>query len=159
MREYLDALAKYEHLLPPEGREISRVIGVTAMIALVKAVGGTTMIIPKAYGVKPPASYTLLVDFIGETAADKLCRHYGGFKVYIPKCEDALRRLRNVMMTEEYDSRIRAGETGTDIVKDLVRRYNLSDRRVEDIVNQPVSEWAQPEKAKKLMEQHTLFCL
>lgn len=67
----------------------------------------------------------MLVECIGIDAYKRLVRTYGGMNLYVIKEETALRIHR--------DKEIRSKYTGNNL-KELAKVYNLSERKVRDIV-------------------------
>lgn len=72
-----------------------------------------------------PESYQGLVETIGEEAARKLCRMYGGESLYIPKADTIERADRRERIIRAYNgSNVRA----------LAEQYDLTPRRIRQIV-------------------------
>ena len=72
-----------------------------------------------------PESYNSIAEIIGEGAARKLCEAYGGEAIYIPKVES--------LQAVERVTRIRQEYNGQNVTK-LAKRYKLTERRVQQIV-------------------------
>jgi hypothetical protein len=154
----LSALAESAHLLPAQAREIADLIGLSNALALVSRLGGTTFPVAFRRNAHGELRYSMLADVVGTTAADKLTHHYGGTRLYIPNCKDALRRCRNRSIVLEFDARRAEGESGMDIVCDLAVRYRLTDRILWDIVNKTTADdWDRPTVARKRPTQYSLF--
>jgi hypothetical protein len=153
------ALAECEHLLPPQAKELAGLIGLDKALALVSKLGGTTFPVAFRRNKQGELRYNLLADVVGNTAADRLTQQYGGTRLYIPNCKDALRRVRNRAVVREFDARRAAGETGIGIVCDLAVRYRLADRVVWDVVNKSTPEdWENPAYSRKRPpQQYSLF--
>ncbi|STO64778.1 Uncharacterised protein [Haemophilus parahaemolyticus] len=79
-----------EVYLPETVKEIVGVIGLPAAVALVKSFGGTGF-----YLTRNGLDYERVVSAIGEELAKKLTEYYQAAYFYLPKCEVALRVLRN----------------------------------------------------------------
>jgi hypothetical protein len=141
--EDVAALREYEHLLPPQARELAGVVGLGQTLALVNALGGTSFPVPRRRrddGRQGKLRYMLLARTVGEEAAQTLTAHYGAMKLYIPNCKGALRKIRNIMMIKEFELRTRSGETATEIIFDLAVRNHLTDRVIWGIVNKMTVE-------------------
>lgn len=139
------SLREYAHLLPESGQELVALIGLDATLALVTKLGGTSFPVPHGKNQSGQARYAILKEACGEEAAALLVDQYKGTKLYIPNCNDTLRRIRNIAMIREYTARLDAGESANTIIADLAPRYRLADRNIWDIVNKTtVEEWAQP---------------
>ncbi|MDR1946453.1 MAG: DNA transposition protein [Desulfovibrio sp.] len=154
-----ETLREYEHLLPDQARELADIIGIDKTLALVTKLGGTTFPVAHRRNKIGELRYQLLADVVGDAAADKLTARYGGTKLYIPNCKDALRRVRNMVIVREFDARRAQGETGRDIVFDFAVRYRLADRVLWDIVNKTTAdEWDAPACGRKTqLQQCRLF--
>ena len=72
-------------------------------------------------------NYRAIADHIGIEAFNKLLWLCGGEHLYIPKTDKVWRRERN--------KRIIADFNGGNI-KELARKYSLSERRIQQIVNE-----------------------
>lgn len=135
IRNELEILASHASLLPLQARELVRLIGVNKTLALVASLGGTTFPMPHGRNKQGELRLAVLAEVVGDASADTLSRQYGGTRLYIPNCKDALRRVRNICMIEEYDARIKEGQTAHEVVFDFALRYRLADRVIWDIVN------------------------
>lgn len=74
---------------------------------------------------KLPESYQGLVEVVGEEAADKLCRMYGGESLYIPKADTIEAVARRAKIISEYNG---------GNIKALAAKYGLTSRRIRQIV-------------------------
>lgn len=149
MTTNVQALAAHAHLLPEQARQIAALIGVAPALQLVERLGGTTFPVAKRANRIGEARFAILEDVVGIQAAEQLTAYYGGTKLYIPNCKDALRRVRNADMIREFDRRITQGETARDVVFDLAIRYRLADRVVWDILK-GTAETASPKQCSLL---------
>ena len=82
-------------LLPETIQQIAGLIGLPRTLELVAALGGTTFPVPKNQRRLGQVRYEALAEVIGVDGADALTRHFGGEILSIPKCEAALRELRD----------------------------------------------------------------
>lgn len=116
--------------LPPTIRELAGEIGLAATMALVENFGGLTLKIP--LGETKPGRDALedLSSRIGEKAASLIAARYGGTRLYVPNCKQALIRARDIAMLGERRKMESEGMSGREIVMALARRHNLSDRYV-----------------------------
>lgn len=122
--------------LPDTVADIARVIGTKAALALVENYGGSSIYAPLGVNKTGRAALERLVPIIGEDAAKALSRYTHGERIYIPRCDAAMRRLRNLKMCECFEEAVRAGSSGNAIVQTLARDYQLSDRQVWKILKQ-----------------------
>ncbi|WP_241768582.1 Mor transcription activator family protein [Mannheimia haemolytica] len=89
-----------EHYLPETVKEIVGVIGLPATEKLIKAFGGFSFQFSngKVY-------FNKLKEVLGQDDAVKLQAYMGACEVYLPRCETALRMLRNQQIYADYASR------------------------------------------------------
>lgn len=92
----------------------------------VKHFGGGSFEFPLSESGRGAAKFAALAEVVGLTNAQRLCKHFGGEKLYIPQDADTDLRRRNQKMVHSYNS-------GTS-VDELRREYELSDRQVREIL-------------------------
>ena len=130
-------IAKVQDMLPQQVLEISRAIGMPATLVLVDKLGGTTWPVSKGKRQDGMQRYKRLQAVIGKDAADILAQEWGSVPLYIPRCAAALRRVRDLDINRQYVEGVRAGKSGRSLVEGLAIEYQLSDRRIWEILNQP----------------------
>ncbi|GAB6127327.1 Mor transcription activator family protein [Humidesulfovibrio idahonensis] len=121
--------------LPVMARELAAAIGLRQAMRLVDALGGTTFPVPKRETKQGELRFNTLAHVIGPAAAEVLVRRYGSTDLYIPRCADALRRVRDTAICREYDRLIQT-MSGNQAVQRLARANSLCDRRIFDILKQ-----------------------
>lgn len=109
--------------LPNKLQNIAEMIGLTASIKLIEHYGGTSLLIPKRID---ESHY--LVKSLGVEAAFRLSDYYGRETLYIPKADQIMRKMRNRQIIKDFDSGIS--------VKQLARKYRLSNRRIHSILTE-----------------------
>jgi len=127
-------IAQLQSLLPPSVHEVAAVIGMPATLRLVERFGGTTLPLPRGVNRRGNASLTALAKQIGEEPAHKLAHHCAGEPLYIPRCELALRRLRDHSICEQFEALVREGVTANKAVTQLALEYKLTDRWIWKIL-------------------------
>lgn len=141
----IDILLKFADILPNQAKELTEVIGIKNCLALVENFGGVTFPIPQRKNLRGEQRYQMLADAIGDDAALKVVTHYGGTRLYIPNCKDALRRIRNYNIIKEFEERTSKGESGNSTIFNLVLRYKLADRIILNIINKTsADDWLKP---------------
>jgi len=110
--------------LPPLVAEIQRLIGTSATLALVHAFGGQSLYFPDHFDPQHP-----IVPFVGHAAAASLMQHFARERIYLAKCDGALRVQRNIAIAR----RVEAGVP----VRHLAAEYGLSERRIWSILKRP----------------------
>lgn len=122
-------LEKVKSLLPETVLDIAGLIGFPATALLIKALGGTT--IPFGKGVRAVGARRmgLLRDAVGEENTLILTKHFGGLPpVYLPRCDRALRELRNRSFIVEFEALREQGLSSLRLMTELCPKYGFSDR-------------------------------
>lgn len=107
-------------MLPKEAEVMITLIGHEATMALVKAYGGRRLYIPSKALQKHK-----LAPLIGFENLETLSKHYQGERINIPKCDRALKYLRNQKIRGAY------GPTSMSV---LAQTYGLSESQITRIV-------------------------
>lgn len=110
--------------------DIISTIGPEAAARFFKAYGGKQMVIP--YGTGRPGTLSWnLVDLLGEDGYRKLTARFGGEYMTVPKNMAAALVGRNRQIVADH-----AAGAG---MLDLIRRYNLTERRLRTILGRPAN--------------------
>lgn len=112
--------------LPTEIRTIAGLIGPEATLRLVERFGGQTIAFVRGARLDTRERRAELDALVGVAQMELLIAHFGNTDVYIARCADAVRAVRDQEIVAAYDS----GKT----VAELVRKHNLSDRRIKQIL-------------------------
>lgn len=125
-----DLLAEEE--LPEMGREFVRMIGLPRSIELFRALGGVDFPAPRGENNNRLGAirFDMLAEVVGVDAAKVIIKEYGGEKLYIPKCQNALIAVRNRRIVREFDKGVSVFE--------LALKFRLSDRQIETILKSTV---------------------
>lgn len=107
-------------------QEVIDLVGPTAAQALVARYGGTDIRVPIGKMGRGEIK-RCLIEMMGEEVATKFMQHYGGDRLYVPRCQDFLRLERNREIIAKYDR-------GDVSVNDLALEYALTSRRITDIL-------------------------
>ena len=138
-------IAQVEALLPRQILDIARVVGMPTAVRLVEELGGASWEFAKGSNRNGLIRVAALADLLGEEAARRLTQHLGGEKIYIPRCADALRRLRDLEIHRQFEQAVREGVSANTVVAELARSNRLSDRRVWEILKQPLAQEDAPQ--------------
>lgn len=133
----MQSLDQVKGLLPRQLLEIAEAIGLPAAQRLVDELGGTTWPVAKGVRRLGVIRHAALVEVIGERAANIMAERWANVPLYIPKCDAALRRLRDLEINRQYVQGVREGISANTLVAELARSYKLSDRRIWEILKQP----------------------
>ncbi len=104
-------------ILPPSAREIADAIGLADTLKLVDHFGGTRLRVPTTY--KPDYPFCKV---IGPASAVKLIEVFCDNLLEVPKCDSAVRLIRNRMIIES-DKTARA----------LAVEWGLTERQIRNI--------------------------
>ncbi len=140
-------IAQVEALLPRQILDIAGAVGMPTAMRLVEELGGTSWEFAKGSNRNGLIRVAALADILGEEAASTLTRHLGGEKIYIPRCADALRRLRDLKIHRQFEEAVRKGASANAAVAALAREFKLSDRWVWEILKQPLEQAEVPQGA------------
>ncbi|WP_256946558.1 Mor transcription activator family protein [Klebsiella pneumoniae] len=121
-------LQQVTELLPPVVIQIADLIGFPATERLLSAFGGTTFPIGKGLRALGAQRAALLRDTIGDHNAQLLFKNFGGFPLYLPRCEQALRELRNQRFLAEFHAIRQDGISSLMAMTILCPKYGFSDR-------------------------------
>lgn len=135
-------------MLPPVIEQLAAVIGIEAIQALIDArLLGFRQRIGRS---RECEWWREWADVIGEGHADAVMKVWAGEEIYFPACEDAVRAERNRRLVSEYDALLAEGVSARKATRMLCRRYRMSDRTIERIVNQPTLDPSEAEKQLNL---------
>lgn len=136
-------LERVRHLLPETMVQIVDTVGVKAALDLVKAIGGARFKFGK--GKHDTPRLNMLFAAIGEDKTYELLRVFGGEELYVPRCEEALRELRNEQFRRDFfDLTERQGISRLMAMSELCPRYHISDRTGYTIVGSRQAACDQP---------------
>lgn len=126
----MDNLEDVADYLPDIVKEIIEVIGFSATEKLVRELGGSQFRFSQGMNYYPK-----LVEVIGKELAQTLCKYFQREDIYIPRCNTALRMLRNQRLKADFDRLCEQEKlSGRMAMLQLCPKYQLSDRQVWDIV-------------------------
>jgi hypothetical protein len=110
---------------------LGRVIGEKAAKLLMQpgAFGGKTIAVPKSEVGRGEQAFAAISEIIGADAAQRLSKHFGGERIYVPKGNKHQLIERNRRIVNAYD--------GGANLHTLVSEFGLSDRRIQTILNVP----------------------
>ncbi|QGM80678.1 Mor transcription activator family protein [Otariodibacter oris] len=135
-------LASVEAYLPDVVKQMIEVVGFPATENVIKSFGGVdfSFSLGKQY-------FPRLVDVIGLDSATKLRQHFNRERLYIPRCDAALRILRNAKFRAEFEKiKKEKGISGNLAMLELCPKYGISERFAWKVLQEPSS-----------LEQESLF--
>ncbi len=134
-KDEVDLATELSHdLLPDIIVEIANLVGMSKTMQLVQAFGGTNL--PMPIGVENSMTEQALISAVGEETAELLMESYGGDRLYIPRCEVALRDWRNNRLIAELKQAVMNGISQTRAIRQLAIQYELSERRIYELLKE-----------------------
>lgn len=136
-----DDFAALQHLMPATFAGVVEIVGVKAAYELVLKYRGTSFKIGQNQRKGGRALHFCLAEIVGEEAAGRIETALAGQReLYIPKCDKALRELRNRQIRRQFDELTTQKPypmTATLASRNLAHEYNLTGRMINEIVNTP----------------------
>lgn len=118
--------------LPPVMQKVCDVIGWDAALKLINHAGGTVLDLPRrAMTENGNTTCPALCALLGMADYEKLIVEFGGQRLYVAKCDGALRTSRNA----EINRRYMAGESASK----LALAYKLTERQIWFVLKNPVT--------------------
>jgi Mor family transcriptional regulator len=107
-----------------------RLIGVESAMKLMapQAFGGKAFELPKGELGRGERAFAALADVVGEENARQLCKHFGGDRIYVPRCDALDLNTRNRAIVTAYNEGKSVWQLSCDFV--------LSDRQIQKILKQ-----------------------
>lgn len=126
--------AVIENLFPEMAKDLVRVVGLEATLAILRICGGTEIRFPLTERGGNEV-FQLIEEAIGKEKADALRHEFGGCEpTYIPVCHRAMVALRHIEITRAYDDKART-KSVRRAVAELALEYRMSNRGIEKVVN------------------------
>lgn len=130
-------LEAVRELLPDVVLEIAELIGMDATKKLIKHLGGVDFRVP--LGQYESAREKLLVWAVGRDAAEVMMSHFGGERLYIPRCDAAFRQLRNMQFITVIDIEMDKGMSQTAAIQKHAPLFGFSERQAYIILKQALT--------------------
>lgn len=127
-------LTQLQDLLPPNVQDMAQRIGLPATLVVVERMGGTTWRIAEGRTAEGEAKRAALADLIGSELEQLLHREYSGEEIYLARCHKALLHWRDLAIHQRFEQGVREGVTARTLVAELAREFQLSDRRIWDVL-------------------------
>ncbi len=117
--------------LSPSAHELITVCGIDAAFKLINLCGGENIPIGKNYNVFGKLLFKQLADLVGDDAALRLTLSYGSSQrtIYIPKCDNAKRYIRNRRIVARFDELTKT-QTATKAVSILAAEFGTTERNI-----------------------------
>lgn len=112
---------------------VFEVIGSVSTLKLVEDFGGTEISVP--IGTMRSYQKQKLIDCIGEEATEKFINHFRGERLYVAKCDDTVRFLRNKDYFNVIEQAIKSGMNKTSAVKAFCKEFGICERHSYTVLN------------------------
>ncbi|QHP82374.1 hypothetical protein EO763_22185 [Pectobacterium odoriferum] len=129
-------LERVAGLLPEVVLQVADLIGFPATARLLEKFGGTTFPIGKGLRALGAHRAELLRETVGVDNAALLVKKFGGEVLYLPRCDRALRELRNQRFLSEFAALRESGTSGNMAMTQLCPLYGFSDRFAWELVRE-----------------------
>ncbi|MCW8351236.1 hypothetical protein [Citrobacter portucalensis] len=114
--------------LPDMVIEIIALIGLNSTMKLIKSFGGTTFPIGKGIRFLGGSNAKRLRAILSEAEIKELSIYFDGVPLYLPRCDRALREIRNRVFLKEYHAMKDAGASSLQCMRELPPKYGFTDR-------------------------------
>lgn len=125
-----------ESLLPPNARQLVRIVGLINALKLIDRYKGTTLDVAKGKRVKGRCQLTEIASMIGKDDAEKFSKHFGGAPFLFPKCVVAMRAIRDMQLQLRFDE-LTKSMSARKAVALLCPEFDLVDTSVWRILKRP----------------------
>lgn len=136
--------AELADLLPPMFVQTVRLIGLDAAFKLVDKLGGTFVPVSANKRQQGKDLHAFLVEVLGSKEKVEILEtaYFAARGVYIPKCDDVLRELRNRLIRRSFEelTQQKMPMSARLAVRNLALEFKLTERRIWDIVGSP--DWS-----------------
>lgn len=124
-----EELAQLENLLPDSAKALIHVLGYAATTKLINRFGGVTLAAKSgAARERSGGVHALLREVLSEDESKKLIAYLGAEQFYIPRCDNALRKLRNAQFVAAIAERQDMGLSIRQAMAVLCPQFGISDR-------------------------------
>lgn len=120
--------------LPDMVIEIIAIIGLNSTMKLIKSFGGTTFPIGKGIRFLGGPNAKRLRTILSENEIKELSIYFDGVPLYLPRCDRALREIRNRVFLKEYHAMRQAGASSLKCMRELPPKYGFTDRYGWDLL-------------------------
>lgn len=125
-----EELAQLDNLLPESARILIHVLGYAATSKLINRFGGVTLAAKSgAARERSGGVHAMLRDVLTEDESRKLIAYLGADQFYIPRCDVALRQLRNARFVAAVAERQEGGLSIRQAMAVLCPQFGISDRQ------------------------------
>ena len=135
-------------LFPRTAREIIELIGLEKTAALISAWGGGSWPVPMRVGGGNTAGrvrYAQLCEVIGDGAAERIVRHWGGTDLDVPNLKEVIWSYHQDTIRDEFDVLTTArAYSGREAVFELALKYGVTSKAVQNALKRPANVRCEP---------------
>ncbi|TWH63845.1 hypothetical protein LX59_03009 [Azomonas agilis] len=148
----LSSVSIPRELLPESMRDMAGRIGLADTVRIAGLLGGITIRIPEGKNSEGQRAFQELVGLVGERLAHKLRYHYQQEEIYIPRLDRAYRAVRNRHIHTQIKVMGKNGISKQKAVRRLSIENDISDRRIWEILKEPVPNILFPAKRSMIFQ-------
>lgn len=131
-----DELEQLESLLPESAKLLVHVLGYAAAASLITRFGGVTLSAKSGTAQERTGGvHALLREVLTDGEIQTLTQYLGASQFYIPRCDAALRELRNARFIAALADKQQEGMSIRRAMALLCPEYGISDRRAWELIN------------------------
>lgn len=124
-----EELGQLDDLLPESAKALIHVLGYAATSKLINRFGGVTLTAKSgAARERSGGVHALLREVLSDEESQKLIAYLGAEQFYIPRCDAALRQLRNARFVAAVAERQESGLSIRQAFAALCPQFGISDR-------------------------------
>jgi len=134
MRHAQPDLEQVKDLLPESVQHIAQLIGFPATGKLIDRFGGVVFPVGKGLRGAGHVRIELLQEVLTPEQVMLIIQHFGGERLYIPRCQEAWRAWRNRCFLADLDQLCDAGESITMALTRICPKYGIASTRAWELL-------------------------
>lgn len=135
-----DELAQLDNLLPESAKALIHVLGYAATTKLINRFGGVTLAAKSgAARERSGGVHAMLRDVLSDEESQKLIAYLGADQFYIPRCDAALRQLRNARFIAALAEQQSQGLSLRQAMALLCPEFGISDRQGWKLISEKMA--------------------
>lgn len=141
-----DELAQLDNLLPESAKALIHVLGYAATTKLINRFGGVTLAAKSgAARERSGGVHALLREVLSDEESQKLIAYLGADQFYIPRCDAALRQLRNARFIVALAEQQELGLSLRQAMALLCPEFGISDRQGWKLISEKMASFTPPQ--------------
>lgn len=127
-------LKSFDALLPPIVHELINLIGYRHVVTVIDRLGGVSVPVCKNLQRSNNAAAVMLVEILPPEVLAIISKRFCGDMLYIPRCDAALRAVRNQHFFNEYDALLSRGISERSVLTMVCPRYAFTTRYAQHLL-------------------------